>query len=249
MEAPKERAWYHRYRRYEVWLHLVLGLLIAGSVALLFTSRSFTLAAGMGALLLLGGLVLLILLIVGSDIWFPRLPRDAWVEAKKDSIFAKHAKEMDSYFEALSRAGAEKDDRYKTMSPLVDEAIDLYRERYTVQLLRRGARRLLVLACIVLAFAAVARALVLVDSSSYENHLTIGSGIIDYIYFAFIAVSTIGYGDITPAAVGARLASIAFGGITLIYLLMIINYVWIHESRREHLLKEYLDERYLAVAR
>jgi Ion channel len=246
MSTRKKSSRYYYYRRNETRLHLSLVGLVVASVVLLFLCTSFTWVSGIGTAFLLGALILMIVLIVGSDVWFPRVPDDVWREASTDATFKVHVDEMDKHFARSAKAGG-LTERDTGMSILVEEAVELYRERYTVQLLRRGGRRLLILACIVLTFAGMARVLVLVDHGSYGWHLTVNSSLIDYVYFSFIAVSTIGYGDIVPVAIGARVVSIAFGAVTIVYLLMIINYIWIHEARRERLLVEYLDQRYLAT--
>jgi prepilin signal peptidase PulO-like enzyme (type II secretory pathway) len=247
MSDGSESRGYKRYRRYEGKLHLVVSVVIAMSLILLFASTAFTWVSAVGTVLLVVGFALLLILIVGSDVWFPRLPEDVWQEASKDNLFETHINEMDEVFASLAKARVSAKQQNEAMRILIAEAIQLYRERYTTQLIRRGGRRLLILACIVLAFAGMARVLLLLDSSSYGEYMGLDSSFVDYVYFSFITVATIGYGDISPVTAAARVVSIAFGGVTIIYLLMIINYVWMHEARREGLLIEYLDRRYLAV--
>lgn len=247
LAAAAESHGYKYYRRYEVKLHILLAVVVVMSLALLFASASFTWVSGIGAALLAIGFALLLILIIGSDVWFPRLPEDVWHEANKDSLFATHAGEMDDVFASLAREQASPKEQNAAMSILIAEAIQLYRERYTSQLARRGGRRLLILACIILAFAGMARILLLLNSNSYGEYMGLHSSLVDYVYFSFVTVATIGYGDIAPVTAAARVVSVAFGGVTIIYLLMIINYVWMHEARRESLLSEHLDRRYLAA--
>jgi hypothetical protein len=238
---------YHFFRRHGARLHGVLVGLLGVSLALLFAERTMTWLTGVGAGGALVSTILLLLLIIGSDVWFFRVPDDVWKEATQDRVFLSHARTMDATKRMFAEHNTPYDERRMAMSMQVEEAVAIYRYRYTVQLLRRGARRLLLLGCLVLTLAAAARVVILIDHTAYhENRLGPGSSIISYIYFSFIAISTIGYGDITPVAVGARIVSVVFGVVTVAYVLMILNYIWMHEARRESLLNEHLNHAYLS---
>ena len=241
----RELGWsYNHYRRVEGRLHLVLMVLVGISLGLLFAAHVAGTAATVGAVLDGLAVVLLFGLIVGSDVWCPRVPDDVWNEANEDTVFREHAESMTALHSLHSTTATPTEVR-QGMSIPVEEAVALYRQRYAVHVVRRGGRRLVILAGIVATYAAAARFIVLVDYAAYGYHLTLSSNVFDYLYFSFIGVSTIGYGDITPVAEAARITSIAFGAVTIVYLLMILNYVWIHEARREGLLTEYLHARYL----
>jgi hypothetical protein len=237
---------YNHYRHFEGRLHVVLAVTVTAALGLLLTTRHSGTQATIGAALDGLAVTLLFGVILGSDIWCPRVPNDVWDEANEDHVFREHAESMNALLKLHSAKGSRGQTR-EGMSIPVEEAVALYRQRYAVHVVRRGGRRLLILAAIVATYAAAARFIVLASSLPYGHHLTVSNNIFDYLYFSFIAVSTIGYGDITPTADAARIVSIAFGAITVIYLLMILNYVWIHEARREGLLTEYLRARYLGL--
>ena len=61
------------------------------------------------------------------------------------------------------------------------------------------------------------------------------SGFLDKIYFSFITLLTVGYGDIVPASEAAKLTSIIEGFFGQIYLVVLIaRLVGMHVSQRSH---------------
>lgn len=237
---------YYWYERHEARLHCALIAALVAALVLLFASDRFTVTSGIGLLVLSWGIVLLLVLIVASELLCPRVPRDVWREACNDKKFKALADKMNAYSNKLDRSGKPAEIRSASMAPLVQEALDLYRLRYTWLLLRRTVRRLAVLMCIALAFTALARLLVLDSNTAYGPSLKAGSSVIDYIYSLGV---TAAYGNAAPVSGAARVVAIGYVGITISYLLLLVNYVWMHEGRRENLLSEYLAARYLRRAR
>lgn len=95
----------------------------------------------------------------------------------------------------------------------VQEVLDFYRVRYTSHVLRRAFRRLMVLACIALAFAGLARFLVLDSDTAYGSRLTTDSNVIDYIYSLGITASYSDSGsasaNVAPVSTSARFVAVA----------------------------------------
>lgn len=57
---------------------------------------------------------------------------------------------------------------------------------------------------------------------SHDSFSNISSGMVDIIYFSFISITTIGFGDISPQTDIAKLVSVFFGLASQLYLTIII---------------------------
>jgi hypothetical protein len=63
---------------------------------------------------------------------------------------------------------------------------------------------------------------VLLWQLNHDSFSNISSGMVDLIYFSFISITTIGYGDISPQTDIAKLVSVFFGLASQLYLTIII---------------------------
>ena len=68
-----------------------------------------------------------------------------------------------------------------------------------------------------------------------EGVIDLASSDLDRIYFSFVTLLTVGYGDIVPASPPAKLTTIIEGFIGQVYLVVLIaRLVGMHESQRSH---------------
>ena len=233
------------YKFSEKWLHWALAGSVGLNILLLFLQNQVTVLIGLGTVTLTLSIALLFLVIIGGELWAPRVPQDVWREARHDRLFRAQADELDQIFRIFARKGASTDEMDKAMAHAVEEVVNVYRSRFMVQFSRRCLRRFFVLCCMILVFAGTSRVLVLLDPSAYGRGLTSTSGFINYAYFNFTTFT--GYGDIVPISVWARTLAIGTGLFTLVYVILIVNYLFIHEAKREVLLIEYMKARYLGL--
>jgi hypothetical protein len=235
---------YEYYRQYRDRLFAALATLVAFATVMLFASDSLTGFSELGVAALTIAVLLLVYLSVGAEVWAPQRPAEVYQEARDHPRFDQQAQALEAQWDYLQQHGFSEEDTARSLLPLKFDALDVYRSCYGMQLLKRSALRLMALACVALVFADITRILVLNGGHPYGGELTVHSGLVDYAYFTFVSVATIGYGDIAPVSGVARGISIAFVLVIVTYILLFINYVWMQESRRERLLVEYLSTRF-----
>src|SRR5262249_30945851 len=86
------------YRSWERRLHWTLGGMVVLDALLLFLQNQATVLIALGTVALTLSVMLLLLIIIGGELWAPRVPQDVWREAQRDKLFRSQAGELDETF-------------------------------------------------------------------------------------------------------------------------------------------------------
>jgi hypothetical protein len=220
------------YRKHSLKFLILLGCGLLISTCCLFIPESSGMVSIIGSVVLSLTLPMLIINMLGFHIFCPIHPDDVLRDLNKNRYLRGRIEDLNTARNELVVGRSTPDHIHKTMEEkvlcLLDECGDEFRKSFLMHIFRY----LGFLVCMFVLFADASRMLVLNGSMHYKN-LDFTSNIIDHLYYSLVTLVTIGYGDIYPVSAFARGVCIVEGVMVLFSMIILVNYIFVYESKRE----------------